>query len=82
LQLPLYALFAEQKLGLKVVKAEYIYVETGKKLEVDLSPERRELAKEKVVEVIDLVKEGQFAPTPGFLCRYCDYNSICKYAEL
>lgn len=82
LQLPLYALFAEQKLGLKVVKAEYIYVETGKKLEVDLSPERRELAKEKVVEVIDLVKEGKFAPTPGFLCRYCDYNSICKYAEL
>ena len=82
LQLPLYALFAEQKLGLKVVKAEYIYVETGKRLEVDLSLERRELAKEKLVEVIDLVKEGRFAPTPGFLCRYCDYNSICKYAEL
>jgi DNA helicase-2/ATP-dependent DNA helicase PcrA len=82
LQLPLYALFAEQKLGLKVVKAEYVYVETGKRLEVDLSSERRELAKEKLVEVIDLVKEGKFAPTPGFQCRYCDYNSICKYAEL
>jgi len=82
LQLPLYALFAEQKLGLKVVKAEYIYVETGKRLEVDISSERRELAKEKLVEIIDLVKEGKFAPTPGFLCRYCDYNSICKYAEL
>ncbi len=82
LQLPLYALFAEQKLGLKVVKAEYVYVETGKRLEVDLSSERRELAKEKLVEVIDLVREGKFAPTPGFQCRYCDYNSICKYAEL
>jgi len=82
LQLPLYALFAEQKLGLKVVKAEYIYVETGKRLEVDLSSERRELAKERLVEVTNLVREGKFAPTPGFLCRYCDYNSICKYAEL
>jgi DNA helicase-2/ATP-dependent DNA helicase PcrA len=82
LQLPLYALFAEQKLGLKVVKAEYIYVETGKGLEVDISSERSELAKEKLVEIIGLVKEGKFAPTPGFLCRYCDYNSICKYAEL
>jgi DNA helicase-2/ATP-dependent DNA helicase PcrA len=81
-QLPLYALFAEQKLGLKVVGAEYIYVETGKRLEVDISSERRELAKERLVEVTDLVREGKFAPTPGFQCRYCDYNSICKYAEL
>ncbi len=81
-QLPLYALFAEQKLDLKVVGAEYIYVETGKKLEADISAERRELAKEKLVEVINLIKEGKFVPTPGFQCRYCDYNSICKYAEL
>ena len=82
LQLPLYALFAEQKLGLKVVGAEYIYVETGKKLEVDISSKRRELAREKLIEVTDLVREGKFVPTPGFQCRYCDYNSICKYAEL
>ena len=78
----MYALFADQKLGLKVVGAEYIYVETGKRLGVDLSLERRELAKKKLVEVTDLVREGKFVPTPGFQCRYCDYNSICKYAEL
>jgi DNA helicase-2/ATP-dependent DNA helicase PcrA len=82
LQLPLYALFTEQKLDLRVVGAEYIYVETGKRLEVDISSERRELAKEKLVEIINLVKGGKFAPKPGFQCRYCDYNSICKYAEL
>jgi DNA helicase II / ATP-dependent DNA helicase PcrA len=82
LQLPLYALFAQEKLGFNVVKAQYIYVETGKVLEVDISQERRELAKEKLLEVVELVRKGKFNPTPGYLCRYCDYNSICEYAEL
>lgn len=82
LQLPLYALFAQEKLGFNVVKAQYIYVETGKVLEVDISQKRGELAKEKLLEVIELVKEGRFNATPGYLCRYCDYNSICEYAEL
>jgi len=82
LQLPLYALFAEEKLGFKVVKAQYVYVETGKVLEVDISQKRREVAREKLVEVIELVKEGRFEATPGYLCRYCDYNSICEYADL
>jgi DNA helicase-2/ATP-dependent DNA helicase PcrA len=82
LQLPLYALFAQEKLGFKVVKAQYIYVETGEILEVDISNERRELAKEKLIEVIEFVKKGKFNPTPGYLCRYCDYNSICEYADL
>jgi DNA helicase II / ATP-dependent DNA helicase PcrA len=82
LQLPLYALFAQEKLGFKVVKAQYVYVETGKILEVDISQKRRELAKEKLMEVIEFVKGAEFKPTPGYLCRYCDYNSICEYAEL
>ena len=82
LQLPLYALFAEQKLGLKVVKAKYVYVETGKVLEVDISNERRELAKDKLLEVINHIKKAEFKATPGFICRHCDYNSICEYAQL
>ncbi len=82
LQLPLYALFAQEKLGFNVVKAQYIYVETGKVLEADISKERRELAKKKLLEVVDLVKKGRFNATPGYLCRYCDYNSICEYADL
>jgi DNA helicase-2/ATP-dependent DNA helicase PcrA len=81
LQLPLYALFAEEKLGLKVVGAKYIFVEVQKTIEVDVSEKRRELAKEKLLEVVDCVKEKKFRPTPGFHCRYCDYNSVCDYAE-
>lgn len=82
LQLPLYSLFAEQKFGFKVVSAKYLYVETGKFLEVDVSEERREIAKEKLLEVIDRIQGGDFKANPGFHCRFCDYNSICKYADV
>jgi DNA helicase-2/ATP-dependent DNA helicase PcrA len=80
LQLPLYALFAEQKLGLKVVGAKYVFVEHGEVVEVDVSEERKEEARNRVVEIIENIKEKDFTPTPGYLCRYCDYNTVCEDA--
>lgn len=82
LQLPLYSLFAESKLGLKVVAAKYVFVETGNVVDVDVSQSRRELAQKRLLDVLDCVREKKFAPTPGFLCRYCDYNTVCEYADL
>jgi DNA helicase-2/ATP-dependent DNA helicase PcrA len=80
LQLPLYALFAEEKLGLKVVGAKYIFVEHSEVVEVDVSREKKEEAREKVVEIIEEIRKQNFAPTPGYLCRYCDYNTVCEDA--
>jgi DNA helicase-2/ATP-dependent DNA helicase PcrA len=80
LQLPLYALFAEEKLGLKVVGAKYIFVEHSEVVEVDVSREKKEEAREKVVEIIEEIRKRNFAPTPGYLCRYCDYNTVCEDA--
>lgn len=83
LQLPLYALFAEQSLGVKVVKAKYLFVEAGTEVEVDISPERKEEAKENVLEVIAKIKEQEFIATPDiFKCKHCDYKYICPYAIL
>jgi DNA helicase-2/ATP-dependent DNA helicase PcrA len=80
LQLPLYALFAEEKLGLNVVAAKYIFVEHGEVVEVDVSEDRKKEAREKIVDIIDSIKEKNFAATPGYLCRYCDYNTVCDDA--
>lgn len=82
LQLPLYALVAEGKFGLKVVGAKYVFVETGNVVDVNVSQERREEAKEKLISSIESVKTGNFKASPGFGCRYCDFNSICEYADL
>lgn len=80
LQLPLYALFAEEKLGLKVVGAKYVFVEHGEVSEVDVSKERKEEARSRVVEIIEKIKGKDFSATPGYLCRYCDYNTVCEEA--
>jgi DNA helicase-2/ATP-dependent DNA helicase PcrA len=83
LQLPLYCIFAEQSLGVKVSKAKYIFIEEGKEVEVDISQERREKAKENVFEVIKSIQQRDFIATPNsFKCKYCDYNSICSDAIL
>jgi DNA helicase-2/ATP-dependent DNA helicase PcrA len=80
LQLPLYALFAEEKLGLEVVGAKYVFVEHGEVVNVDVSDDRKAKARERIVEIIDKIKEKNFSPTPGYLCRYCDYNVVCEDA--
>lgn len=82
LQLPLYALFAEEKLGLKVVSAKYVFVEHGEVVEVDVSESRKIEARERVVEIIKMIKSQDFKATPGYLCKYCDYNTICEDAIL
>ena len=83
LQLPLYCIFAEQSLGVKVVKAKYIFIEEGVEVEVDISKERREKAKESVYEIVRRIKEREFTATPNsFKCKYCDFRSVCKEAVL
>ncbi len=80
LQLPLYALFAEEKLGLKVVGAKYVFVEHSEVVEVDVSEEKKNEARDRVVEIIEKIRKQNFAPTPGYLCKYCDYNTVCEDA--
>jgi DNA helicase-2/ATP-dependent DNA helicase PcrA len=83
LQLPLYAIFVEQKLGYKVRKAEYLFIEECKKVEVDISEKRKEKAQEKIIEIIEKIKTRDFAATPDlFKCSMCDYNSVCEFAKL
>lgn len=83
LQLPLYCIFAEQSLGVKVSKAKYIFVEEGEVVEVDISLERREKAKENIYEIIEKIKAREFMATASaFKCKYCDFKSICEDAIL
>jgi len=82
LQLPLYAVFAQEKLGLNVVGAKYLFVESMEEIEVDISQKRKDLAKKKLLEAIDNIRERKFTATPGFVCNFCDYNSVCEFAEI
>jgi len=83
LQLPLYSIFAEQALGVKVLKAKYVFVEHGSEVEVNISQERKDEALENIHEVIANIKAREFEATPDmFKCKYCDFKHICKDAIL
>ena len=82
LQLPLYAIFVEEKLGYKVVSAQYIFLEEGVKIEADISQKRREKAKERMVEIIENIKARDFHAEPDmFKCGMCDYRTVCEFAK-
>lgn len=83
LQLPLYAIFVEEKLGYKVVGAQYIFLEDGVKIEVDISSKRREKAKERMVDIIEDIKSRDFHAEPDmFKCSMCDYRTVCEFAKI
>lgn len=83
LQLPLYAIFVEQKFGYKVVGARYIFVEEGVSIDVDLSEKRREKAKERMEELVSKIQSKDFTADPDpFKCSMCDYRSVCEFAKI
>ncbi len=83
LQLSLYAIFVEEKLGYKVVSAQYIFLEDGVKVDVDISAKRREKAKERMVEIIEKIKDRDFRALPDmYKCHGCDYRTVCEFAKL
>jgi CRISPR/Cas system-associated exonuclease Cas4 (RecB family) len=49
-------------------------------VDVDVSEGRKQEARERVVEIINMIKEKNFSATPGYLCKYCDYNTVCEDA--
>lgn len=82
LQLPLYSIFAEKALGVKVRGAKYIFVEHGVEIEVDVSDGRRAKSEVELLEMINNMKSGNFEADPGFHCQFCDYRDICEDAAL
>ena len=83
LQLPLYAIFVEQRLGYKVVGARYIFVEEGVCIDVDLSEKRREKAKGRMEELVSKIQSKDFTADPDpFKCSMCDYRSVCEFAKI
>ena len=80
LQLAIYTLVAEELFGFEVVKSTLFFVEHDKKVSTSVDEDLKQEARDKIRETIKKIKEGKFEPNPGFLCRYCDYRTICEDA--
>lgn len=76
-QVTLYAIAAKEALGYEPKLLSLYFVETGQKFTTTRTPEQLEKKKKEVKEVIDKMRSGNFEPTPGMHCDWCDYNKIC-----
>ncbi|MCU0647883.1 MAG: PD-(D/E)XK nuclease family protein [Gemmatimonadaceae bacterium] len=80
LQLPLYAVAAEQILGGTVSVAEYRYATArgGGEREAATAADRDALPAV-VASLLDAMRDGEFFPTNSAAdCAYCDYATICS----
>jgi CRISPR/Cas system-associated exonuclease Cas4 (RecB family) len=74
IQLGLYWLAAELE-GHRVERAAFYNLEDNTTAETESV--KKEKIYEKVIEVAEGIRNGYFAPTPGFHCRNCGYRSLC-----
>lgn len=78
-QLIIYQIIAENLLNRKVSELTYYYLTNGAELSFTTKDKEKDEVLERIEEIINEIKESQFLPTPGFNCKYCDYNGICEF---
>jgi len=78
-QLLIYQLASEECFKLKPEKLTYYYIEASKPVSFLGSEKDKEEIKNKIIKTVDKIQESEFSPTPGWVCKYCDYREICPY---
>jgi RecB family exonuclease len=81
LQLALYALAAEKHLGYTPRRLTLYNLTANQP--ISFPPDEKETAKvlQRVRDVADAVRAGEFSPNPPFACRRCAYPLICPEFE-
>lgn len=78
-QLYLYQVAARDILKLCPKKLTYVYLEDQSSVSFLGSDDDLLAWQEDVTARASNIRESNFAPTPGFHCRFCDFADICEY---
>lgn len=77
LQLSIYALACRDVFKIPVSKLSLYYLEDNEKVSTSRSNGQIEELIENVDELVQEMKASGFEPTPGFLCKFCEFRLIC-----
>lgn len=80
LQLQVYA-DAGSREGLDIVSAQVHDLASGARQPVDVGPAAISAAEDRVRVLVDDLRAGNFAPTPGPACAHCDVRPICQHRQ-
>ena len=67
--------------GEKVNSGSVAYIKDCIFRNVDVSDESLSNAKDMAVDYIQKIGSQEFSPSPGDICRRCDYKSICRWKK-
>ncbi len=81
LQLSVYALAAQEALGTAARRLVFHNLATNERVETARDAKALAATKEKIAEVADLIRAGEFPAKPGYICGYCDYRPLCPAHE-
>ena len=78
LQLSIYALACRDALNLGTPERVTLYfTESAQRLSTARTDEQLDAARGEVLARVAQMRAGEFAATPGYPCRYCDYRAMC-----
>ncbi|HYL45738.1 MAG TPA: ATP-dependent DNA helicase [Candidatus Limnocylindrales bacterium] len=81
LQLSVYALAAQDVLDLEPARLVFYNLTSNEPVSTERDAKSLEKTKQKISEVADQIRAGDFPARPGFLCGYCDYKPLCPAHE-
>jgi len=80
-QLSVYALAARDVLEKTPARLVFYNLATNEAVAGERSAKQLEKTVEKIQETAADIRAGSFAPSPGFLCKYCDFRLLCPAHE-
>lgn len=79
MQLMLYQLAAKELFGLEPKRLTFHYLKDHSRVSFLATDDELSALKDKIRKQITAIRARQFDPTPGFMCRYCDFKDICPF---
>ena len=80
-QLLIYQIATEESLGLNPIQLTYYYLENCKTISFLSNEKEKQIFKQKLLELLNKIKNSDFKPTPSWNCRFCDFKDICEYKQ-
>jgi ATP-dependent DNA helicase UvrD/PcrA len=81
LQLSVYALAAQRKLKVDPARLTFYFLTNNETVSTVRTPKSLDATLEEIREVAGRIRQMIFEPTPGFVCKWCDYAPICPAHE-
>jgi len=82
-QLFIYALAVQDPniLNARVDSLTYYFMEESEAVAVPVGEKDLQKTEAWIRASIEKIRSGNFDPTPGQVCKYCDYKEICEYRD-